>query len=461
MSKRANDSQLQDKHQLKTPKMELELSEDMMDEDIAGLDDDEDDDEDDEDMEGVITIEGIELDASVDRVKDCLKQNKIEVEDIDDYDFYLQDLRLEGQRSIISQCNLVEGAKQQTRLINIKLVFDPDFKRVNILDILKPPETTAKTSANTSGGHSNANTNNGFNANSNNNNVNQNSLQSPSSQATKPLLQPKRLIGGIKTNQNIEGQGLPSPGNRTGNNGQIQLWQFLLELLTDADHRDCIQWIGSEGEFKLNNPEVVAQLWGLRKNKPTMNYEKLSRALRYYYDGDMIAKVHGKRFVYKFVCDLKSLIGYDAQELDRLSKILIDESLEENSGDDDEEEVNDEHQKPLIDSESGQTESVIPLSIGKIKIFKPRRRKRFLLKKYFKLCSALLVIIVITVYLLRLRDSLYLSSNSLMSSKGSCDRLETTSVWNQTFPMLTIESALRLVDINNDTILDVIVPFGT
>ena len=43
--------------------------------------------------------------------------------------------------------------------------------------------------------------------------------------------------------------------------------------------------------FQLNNPEMVAQMWGQRKNKPTMNYEKLSRALRYYYDGDMIAKV--------------------------------------------------------------------------------------------------------------------------------------------------------------------------
>ena len=76
-----------------------------------------------------------------------------------------------------------------------------------------------------------------------------------------------------------------------GNNGQIQLWQFLLELLTDKDCREVIQWIGDEGEFKLNNPEMVAQMWGQRKNKPTMNYEKLSRALRYYYDGDMIAKV--------------------------------------------------------------------------------------------------------------------------------------------------------------------------
>ena len=114
------------------------------------------------------------------------------------------------------------------------------------------------------------------------------------------------------------GQFLPSPGNRSGNNGQIQLWQFLLELLTDADCREWIRWEGCDGEFKLINPEMVAQLWGQRKNKPTMNYEKLSRALRYYYDGDMIAKVHGKRFVYKFVCDLKSLIGYDAAELDRL-----------------------------------------------------------------------------------------------------------------------------------------------
>lgn len=76
-----------------------------------------------------------------------------------------------------------------------------------------------------------------------------------------------------------------------GNNGQIQLWQFLLELLTDKEHRDVIQWLGDDGEFKLLNPEMVAQLWGERKNKPTMNYEKLSRALRYYYDGDMISKV--------------------------------------------------------------------------------------------------------------------------------------------------------------------------
>lgn len=119
-----------------------------------------------------------------------------------------------------------------------------------------------------------------------------------------------------------------SPGNRTGNNGQIQLWQFLLELLTDKDCREVIQWVGDEGEFKLNNPEMVAQLWGQRKNKPTMNYEKLSRALRYYYDGDMIAKVHGKRFVYKFVCDLKMLLGYSAADLNRQVTMCAEKKLQ-------------------------------------------------------------------------------------------------------------------------------------
>ncbi len=103
-----------------------------------------------------------------------------------------------------------------------------------------------------------------------------------------------------------------------GNSGQIQLWQFLLEMLTDYRSQKLITWVGDKGHFKLNDPERVAQLWGERKNKPAMNYEKLSRALRYYYDGDMIHKVHGKRFVYKFVCDLKMLLGYSAAELAKL-----------------------------------------------------------------------------------------------------------------------------------------------
>lgn len=62
--------------------------------------------------------------------------------------------------------------------------------------------------------------------------------------------------------------------------GQIQLWQFLLELLSDSGNAACITWEGTNGEFKLTDPDEVARRWGERKSKPNMNYDKLSRALR-------------------------------------------------------------------------------------------------------------------------------------------------------------------------------------
>ncbi|XP_064611195.1 transcriptional regulator Erg-like [Liolophura sinensis] len=82
--------------------------------------------------------------------------------------------------------------------------------------------------------------------------------------------------------------------------GQIQLWQFLLELLSDSRNANCITWEGTNGEFKLVDPDEVARRWGERKSKPNMNYDKLSRALRYYYDKNIMTKVHGKRYAYKF-----------------------------------------------------------------------------------------------------------------------------------------------------------------
>lgn len=65
---------------------------------------------------------------------------------------------------------------------------------------------------------------------------------------------------------------------------QVQLWQFLLELLSDPGNAHFITWEGINGEFKIVDPEEVAKRWGQRKCKPNMNYDKLSRALRYYYD---------------------------------------------------------------------------------------------------------------------------------------------------------------------------------
>ncbi|XP_030640938.1 ETS domain-containing transcription factor ERF [Chanos chanos] len=96
-----------------------------------------------------------------------------------------------------------------------------------------------------------------------------------------------------------------SPGSR-----QIQLWHFILELLRKEEYQDVIAWQGDYGEFVIKDPDEVARLWGARKCKPQMNYDKLSRALRYYYNKRILHKTKGKRFTYKFNFNKLVLVNY-------------------------------------------------------------------------------------------------------------------------------------------------------
>ncbi|RXM96116.1 ETS translocation variant 4 [Acipenser ruthenus] len=132
--------------------------------------------------------------------------------------------------------------------------------------------------------------------------------------------------------------------------GSLQLWQFLVALLDDPSNAHFIAWTGRGMEFKLIEPEEVARLWGMQKNRPAMNYDKLSRSLRYYYEKGIMQKfqllahkvarlwgmqknrpamnydklsrslryyyekgimqkVAGERYVYKFVCEPEALIS--------------------------------------------------------------------------------------------------------------------------------------------------------
>jgi len=100
-----------------------------------------------------------------------------------------------------------------------------------------------------------------------------------------------------------------APGSR-----QVQLWQFILELLNTPKYGDVISWQGQQtgehGEFVIKDPDEVARLWGQRKCKPHMNYDKLSRALRYYYNKRILYKTKGTRFTYRF--NFRELSPYGA-----------------------------------------------------------------------------------------------------------------------------------------------------
>lgn len=81
-----------------------------------------------------------------------------------------------------------------------------------------------------------------------------------------------------------------------------RLWEFIRNLLLDpVTCPSMVKWENAEeGVFRFVQAEKVAQKWGERKQNKEMNYEKLSRAMRYYYKGEVFEAVLGRRLVYKF-----------------------------------------------------------------------------------------------------------------------------------------------------------------
>ena len=84
-------------------------------------------------------------------------------------------------------------------------------------------------------------------------------------------------------------------------NNILHLDEFLWELLDNSKYVGYIQWTSKDKlEFKIVKPMMVANLWGIRKNKKRMTYEKLARGIRYYKKSGDVERIPDRNFHFRF-----------------------------------------------------------------------------------------------------------------------------------------------------------------
>ena len=123
----------------------------------------------------------------------------------------------------------------------------------------------------------------------------------------------------------MQGGSIPTPGSTSaaaasGKRGRPRkhepkiplppLYVFIRNMLhNDAYNSKVVSWVNEvSGVFKVNNTGDFARTWGQMKSNrsETMNYEKMSRAMRYHYGNEKqgrkghLAMVKEKRLVYRF-----------------------------------------------------------------------------------------------------------------------------------------------------------------
>ena len=76
----------------------------------------------------------------------------------------------------------------------------------------------------------------------------------------------------------------------------------MLDLLQSPEYNpSVVTWHNLDNmEFRVNDSTRLGGLWGVEKDNNTMNFDKLSRAIRFYYKKKVFQSVANKRLIYKF-----------------------------------------------------------------------------------------------------------------------------------------------------------------
>jgi len=93
----------------------------------------------------------------------------------------------------------------------------------------------------------------------------------------------------------------PTPQKRSPGTS-CKMVQWIVSLLRDPKYNpSVITWQDeANGVFTIKNTVKYAKLWGEKKNNKLMNYEKLSRGMRYYYRNGELEAIKHLRLTYKF-----------------------------------------------------------------------------------------------------------------------------------------------------------------
>ncbi|XP_053560617.1 transcription factor ETV7 [Bombina bombina] len=106
------------------------------------------------------------------------------------------------------------------------------------------------------------------------------------------------------------------------------LLDYLYQLLSEKSYESYIKWEDKEAKiFRVVDPDKLAVLWGIHKNCPKMNYEKMSRVLQQYSNINLLKKEPGQKVLFRFLKAPEEFLKSKSENLSQTKCGHLDSNL--------------------------------------------------------------------------------------------------------------------------------------